>query len=116
MGDLVILNEDEDFVAEQSRKLLKDVDYKEERARPMLGKTFPIVPTEGSNFDENWVRLLSDDGNKWYFPKTTLTKVEGSKWTYIGITKDFQGRESLKSFSLGFCGGSQPSPQKLKSL
>ena len=85
MGDLVILNEDEDFVAEQSRKLLKDgAVYKEEIARPMLGKTFPIVPTESSHFDENWVRLLNDDGEKWHFPKTTVRKagkVGTSKWT-----------------------------------
>ena len=86
---MVILNEDEDFVAEQSRKLLKDgAVYKEEIARPMLGKTFPIVPTESSNFDDNWVGFLSDDGKTYYFPKTTLRKVECSKWTFLGITRN----------------------------
>ena len=82
MGDLVTLNEDEDFVAEQSRKLLKGgAVYSEEIARPMLGKIFPIVPTESNLFDENWVGFLSDDGRTYYFPKTTVMKVERSKWT-----------------------------------
>ena len=90
MGDLVILNEDEDFVAEQSRKLLMSgavkllisgAVYNEEVARPMLGKIFPIVPTKSSLFDENWVGFLSNDGETYYFPKTTVTKVERSKWT-----------------------------------
>ena len=77
-----MLNEDEDFVAEQSRKLLKGgAVYKEEIARPMLGKTFPIVPITASSFDENWVGFLSDDGKTYHFPKTTVRKVERSKWT-----------------------------------
>ena len=93
MGDLVILNEDEHFVGEQIRKFLKG-QYIEEIVRSlgrlfgsksMLGNTYPIVPTKSKVFDENWVRLLGDDGKKWYFPKTTLRKVECSKWTYIGI-------------------------------
>mgnify|MGYP001420332417 CR=1 FL=1 len=82
LGDLVILNEDEDFVAEEIRKLLKDgAVYKEEIARPMLGKTYFVVPTESELFDENWVGLLNDDGEELYFPKTTVKKVECSKWT-----------------------------------
>ena len=82
MGDLVILNEDADFVAEQSRKFLKDgAFYNETIAKSMLGKTFPVVPTESESFDENWVLLLNNDGKKWYFPKTTVRKAEGSKWT-----------------------------------
>ena len=83
MGDWVILNEDEDFVTEQTCKLLKDGEkdlYKEKR-RPMLGKTYPVVPKESEMFDENWVRILNDDGEKWYFPKTTVRKVGTSKWT-----------------------------------
>ena len=81
VGDLVVLNEDEDFVEEQSLKLLKDgSSYKKEIARTMLGKTYTIVPTESTHhFDENWVRLISDDGKKCHFPKTTLRKVECSK-------------------------------------
>ena len=90
MGDLVILNEDEDFVGEQVRKFYKgQAVYNEEKARSMLGNTYPIVPMESKVFDENWVLLLRDDGGKWYFPKTTLRKVEHSKWTYIGITRLF---------------------------
>ena len=87
MGDLVILSEDEDFVGEQSRKFQKlsnhssQMVYNEEIARSMLGNTYPIVPTEFKIFDENWVLLLKDDGTKAYFPKTTLRKVERSKWT-----------------------------------
>ena len=82
MGDLVIVNKDQDFVAEQIRKLLKDlIVSKEEIARPMLGKTYPVVPTESELFDENWVLLLNNDGKKLYFPKTTVRKVERSKWT-----------------------------------
>ena len=84
MGDLVVLNEDEDFVEEQSRKLLKDgASYVKKIARTMLGKMYPIVPRESSHFDENWVSLLSDDGKKYHFPITTLRKVDHSKWTYI---------------------------------
>ena len=83
MGDLVTLNEDEDFVAEQSRKLLKGgAVYTEEAARPMLGKTYPVVPKEVCKNDENWVALPINDssyGRIWYFPKTTLKKVEQSK-------------------------------------
>ena len=87
MGDLVILNEDEDFVTEQSLNLLKDGEkdlYKEERARPMLGKTYTVVPSESESYilnPKDWVRLLNEDGEKWYFPKTTVTKVGTSKWT-----------------------------------
>ena len=85
VGDLVILSEDEDFVGEQSRKFLKGQGvYNEEIARSMLGNTYPIVPTpprESKHFDENWVLLLNDDGKKYYFPKTTVRKVERSKWT-----------------------------------
>ena len=82
VGDLVILSEDEDFVGEQSRKFLKGQGvYHEEIARSMLGNTYPIVPTESKHFDENWVLLLNDDGKKYYFPKTTVRKVERSKWT-----------------------------------
>ena len=92
MGDLVTLNEDEDFVVEQGRKFLKHgAVFREEIARSMLGKTYPIVPSVGTKskyFDENWVLLLKDDGKKWYFPKTTVRKVEHSKWTYLGITRN----------------------------
>ena len=82
MGDLVILNEDADFVAEQSRKFLKDgAFYNETIAKSMLGKIYPTVPSESTLFDENWAGLLNDDGKKYYFPKTTLWKVECRKWT-----------------------------------
>ena len=80
MGDLVILNEDEDFVEEQIRKFYKgDRIFNKERARSLLGNTFSIVPTESKKFDDNWVLLLCDNGEKVYFPKTTLMKVEQSK-------------------------------------
>ena len=89
-----MLNEDEDFVAEEIRKLLKDgAVYKEEIARPMLGKTYFVVPTESELFDENWVGLLNDDGEKLYFPKTTVKKVECSKWTQLGITVKLGNKE-----------------------
>ena len=86
MGDLVILTEDEDFLKEQILNLLKDEEkksFKEEKLRPMLGKKFTVLPSESERFDEKrgWVRLIDDDGKKWYFPKTTLRKVETSKWT-----------------------------------
>ena len=42
----------------------------------MLGKTYPVVPTESELFDENWVLLLNNDGKKLYFPKTTVRKAE----------------------------------------
>ena len=95
MGDLVILNEDQDFVGEQIRKFLKgQAKHNEDIARSigprsMLGNIYPIVPTKSKVFDENWIRLQRDDGKQWYFPKTTLRKVEHSKWTYIGITRLF---------------------------
>ena len=86
MGDLVILNADKDFVGEQIRKFLEG-RRNEEIARSigprsMLGNTYPIVSTKSKVFDENWIQLQSDDGKQWYFPKTTLRKVERSKWTY----------------------------------
>ena len=92
MGDLVTLNEDGDFVGEQIRKFLEG-RMNEEIVRSigpisMLGNTYPIVPTKSKVFDENWVGLQSDDGKQWYFPKTTLRKVERSKWTYIVITRN----------------------------
>ena len=89
VGDLVILSEDEDFVGEQSRKFLKGQGvYHEEIARSMLGNTYPIVPTESMTLDVDWVALLNDDGKKVHFPKTTVRKVEHSKWTYLGITRN----------------------------
>ena len=88
VGDLVILHEDEDFVANQTCKLSKSGSFPrlysfliKEITRTMLGKTYPIVPSESSFLDENWARLLNDDGKKYYFPKTTLWKVKRSKWT-----------------------------------
>ena len=82
MGDLVTLSEDEDFVVDQFRKFLNGQwDYNEEIARAMLGNTYPIVPTKSRLFDENWVGFLGDDGMTYYFPKTTVRKVERSKWT-----------------------------------
>ena len=100
MGDLVILNEDEYFVGEQIHKFLEG-RMNEEIVRSigpisMLGNTYPIVPTKSKVFDENWVGLQSDDGKQWYFPKTTLRKVEGSKWTYIVITRN----QDLRPFLL----------------
>ena len=93
MGDLVILNEDEDFVGEQVSKFLRKLRPSRTREqslgpKSMLGNTYPIVPTKSKLFDENWIRLQSDDGKQWYFPKTTLRKVERSKWTYIVITRN----------------------------
>ena len=86
VGDMVILSEDEDFVREQSRKFLMDLGvdfnhFNEEIARSMLGNTYPIVPTESMTLDVDWVALLNDDGKKVHFPKTTVRKVEHSKWT-----------------------------------
>ena len=85
MGDLVILNEDGGFVAEQSKKLCKEqgllANYNEETVRTMLGKTYTVVPTDSKMFDENWVRLPNDDGKELYLPKTTVRKVEPGKWT-----------------------------------
>ena len=86
MGDLVIINEDEDFVAEQSRKILLtgQVVCNEEIVRSMLGNTYPVVQTVSKLLTfYNWVNLLNDDGKRCYFPSTTLRKVERSKWTYI---------------------------------
>ena len=83
MGDQVILHEDEDFVREQFRIFNNgQIRWTEGLARPMLGKTYPVVPKEVCKEDSNWVGLPSIDlkyGRQWYFPKTTLRKVERSK-------------------------------------
>ena len=83
MGDQVILHEDEDFVREQFRIFDNGIiKWKEGLARPMLGKTYPVVPKQVLKNDSNWVGLPSyGGGSTWYFPKTTLRKVETSKWT-----------------------------------
>ena len=83
MGDQVILHEDEDFVREQFRIFDNgQIVWTEGLARPMLGKTYPVVPKEVCKKDSNWVGLPSNDlkyGSTWYFPKTTLRKVQHSK-------------------------------------
>ena len=84
MGDLVSLHEDEDFVREQFRIFDNgQINWTEGLARPMLGKTYPVVPRQYEmKEDSNWVGLPSNDhnyGRTWYFPKTTLRKVQHSK-------------------------------------
>ena len=83
MGDLVSLHEDEDFVREQFRIFDNgQINWTEGLARPMLGKTYPVVPKQVIKEDDNWVGLPSNDhnhGTTWYFPITTLRKVERSK-------------------------------------
>ena len=81
LGDQVILHEDEDFVREQFR-IYDQIRWTEGLARPMLGKTYPVVPKEVCKEDSNWVGIPSNDhnhGTTWYFPITTLRKVERSK-------------------------------------
>ena len=83
VGDQVILHEDEGFVREQFEISHNGhICWIEELARPMLGKTYPVVPKEVCKEDSNWVGLPSNDlkyGRTWYFPKTTLRKVQHSK-------------------------------------
>ena len=83
VGDQVILHEDEGFVREQFEISHNGhICWIEELARPMLGKTYPVVPKEVCKNDENWVALPINDssyGRIWYFPKTTLKNVEKGK-------------------------------------
>ena len=79
MGDHVILHEDEDFVREQFRITDSNgqVRWTEGLARPMLGKSYPIIPKEVCRNDSNWVGVPSNDlryGNTWYYPRSTLRK------------------------------------------
>ena len=79
MGDHVILHEDEDFVREQFRITESNghVVWTEGLARPMLGKSYPVIPKEVCKNDSNWVGVPSNDlryGNTWYYPRTTLRK------------------------------------------
>ena len=87
MGDHVILHEDEDFVREQFRIFkIPLVNWTEGLAtpygllRPMLGKSYPVIPKEEQKLienDSNWVGVPSNDlryGKTWYYPKTTLRK------------------------------------------
>ena len=83
MGDQVILHENEDFVREQFRIFANSqISWTEGLARPMLGKTYPVIPKKAVKEDGNWVGIPSNDhnhGTTWYFPITTLRKVERSK-------------------------------------
>ena len=79
MGVHVILHEDEDFVREQFRITESNghVVWTEGLARPMLGKSYPVIPKEVCKNDSNWVGVPSNDlryGNTWYYPRTTLRK------------------------------------------
>ena len=78
MGDHVILHEDEDFVREQFRIFDNgQIRWTEGLARPMLGKSYPVIPKEACENDSNWVAVPSNDlnyGRTWYFPRTTLRK------------------------------------------
>ena len=79
MGDHVILHEDEEFVREQFRITDSNgqVRWTEGLARPMLGKSYPIIPKEVCRNDSNWVGVPSNDlryGNTWYYPRSTLRK------------------------------------------
>ena len=90
MGDQVLLHEDEDFVREQFRIFDNGrIRWTEGLARPMLGKTYPVVPKEIYKEDSNWVGLPSNDlkyGRTWYFPKTTLRKSKSFLIQFICIT------------------------------
>ena len=81
MGDHVILHEDEDFVREQFRITESNGQVRWTEglhiARPMLGKSYPVIPKEVCRNDSNWVGVPSNDlryGNTWYYPRTTLRK------------------------------------------
>ena len=79
VGDHVILHEDEDFVREQFRITDSNghVNWTEGLARPMLGKSYPVIPKEVCKNDSNWVGVPSNDlryGNTWYYPRSTLRK------------------------------------------
>ena len=80
VGDQVILHEDEGFVRKQFEIFYNGhICWIEEVARPMLGKTYPVVPKEVCKNDGNWVALPINDsscGRIGYFPKTTLKRVE----------------------------------------
>ena len=67
--DLVILVNDERFVKSE---LIKSNFLWGDKMRLMLGKTFPILETDGRA-----VALPSPDGSqddKWYFPKSVVTR------------------------------------------
>ena len=84
MGDQVILHEDEDFVREQFRitdsnghVVWTDEGLDFTPLRPMLGKSYPVIPKEVCKNDSNWVGVPSNDlryGNTWYYPRSTLRK------------------------------------------
>ena len=90
VGDRVILHEDEDFVREQFFITITDSQrndvmtanllmaaWTEGLARPMLGKSYPVIPKEVCRNDSKWVGVPSNDlryGNTWYYPRTTLRK------------------------------------------
>ena len=79
MGDRVILHEDEDFVREQFRITDSNghIVWIEGLARPMLGKSYPVIPKEVCRNDSKWVGVPSNDlryGKTWYYPRTTLRK------------------------------------------
>ena len=87
MGDHVILHEDEDFVREQFRIFeIPQVVWTEGLARPMLGKSYPVIPKEVAKNDSNWVGVPSNDlryGKTWYYPKTTLRKDHSKSLIYM---------------------------------
>ena len=109
MDDWVIVHEDEDFVADQTRKFFKGKwVYKEEIVRRMVGKIYSVVPTEASDFDDNWASLNMDydyNGQTCYFPKTTLRKFGDSKWifTLVHVTPIYSRsleRKKVQAFCL----------------
>ena len=91
MGDHVILHEDEDFVREQFRIFeIPQVVWTEDLARPMLGKSYPVIPKEVAKNDSNWVGVRSNDlrygktyYRKTYYPKTTLRKDHSKSLIYM---------------------------------
>jgi len=91
VGDHVILHEDEDFVREQFRITDSNghVRWTEGLARPMLGKSYPVIPKEVCKNDSNWVGVPSNDlryGNTWYYPRSTLRKDHNSPSVFPGAT------------------------------
>ena len=89
MGDHVILHEDEDFVREQFRIFDNgQIRWTEGLARPMLGKSYPVISKEACKNDSNWVAVPSNDlkyGSTWYFPRTTLRKDHSKSFLILFI-------------------------------
>ena len=95
MGDWVIISEDEKFVKEQFRLIgrsqLEMAPYLWALFRPMLGKTYTVVPKQNDGrhlhlLSPIWVAVPSPDpksNGPWYFPRTTVTKVQYSKSLFL---------------------------------